>query len=169
MLKQYLITAAVAFTLGFGIATYWQSTLRELDTTKRDAGDAKATVQAHEKNAQLGGTINTIEATTVKEIRDATTETDRIGRDLAAGTISLRVNATCPQLPAAAAGTGIADGAGAGSTPAPGQHRETQSAPKLNRSAEPDYLALRQGIQRCRSKVTALQGILKEERTVGRN
>ncbi|MDX2094346.1 MAG: lysis system i-spanin subunit Rz [Alphaproteobacteria bacterium] len=167
MLARYLITAATAFLLGFGIAVYWQSTLRELDTAKRDAGDAKATVQAHEKNVRLGSTINSIEATSMKEIHNATNEADRIRHDLTAGAIRLQLNATCPELPAVATGARLPNGSGARFATAPRQHRETQSLAHLRRVAEPDYLALRQGIQRCHSKVTALQAILKEERDVG--
>ena len=169
MLTRYLIIGATAFVLGFGIATYWQSTLRDLDTATRDLGDAKAEVKAHEKNGELAGTINTIESTGVKENQHASDETDRIGRDLATGTVRLQLNASCPELPQAATRSSVANAAGAGSDPAPRQHREAQPAPQLNRAAEPDYLALREGIRRCRTKVTALQGILEEERNLGRD
>lgn len=168
MPKRYLIIAAVFFALGFALATYWQSILRGLDTATRDAGDAKAVAAAHEKNAELGAAIHEADSTSVKEIHDATLETERLNRDLATGAVRLQLNATCPELPQIAAGSGVIDGTRARPASVPGQHREAQPAPQLSRAAEPDYLALRQGIQKCRIKVTALQAILNEERGLGR-
>jgi hypothetical protein len=159
----------VCFSLGFGIGTYWQSTLRALDTEKRVAVDAQAVSAGHVAGAKLAEKTNAIETEALKEIAHANDETDGISRDLAAGTVSLHVNATCPTSSEVAAGTGMADGAGAGHDTAPRQDRVALAGqrPVLSRTAEPDYLALRKALKRCPAKVAALQAILSEERRVG--
>jgi hypothetical protein len=163
--KCAVIAATVGFLLGFGIATYWQSTLRAHDGTTRDLADSQVQVGAYQQTEQLGAAINTIESVAFKEYSHASDQNDLLFRDLATGTIGLYLNGSCgAEVTPAAAGVGMADGAGAGYSAAPGQHR----APRLDRAAEEDYRALRLGIQRCRAKVTALQDIVKEERRLGK-
>lgn len=164
MLKQSLIIALAGFAAGFLVGAYWQSTLRALDAVEVAAGDAKAHVEAWQRNAGLADTIHAIESNALKEASHASDDINRLSYDLAAGAVRLQLNAHCPGVPELTAGASMADGAGAGPASAPGPHRDAAAAPELSRAAEPAYLALRAGIQRCRTKVTALQGILEGER-----
>lgn len=72
-------------------------------------------------------------------------EIARLRAAVAAGSVRLRVNATCPGLPATAGDPGVDPG----------------PAPELGRAAVEDYFVLRDGINRQYEQLTACQSILR--------
>lgn len=85
------------------------------------------------------------------QLRKSQDETNSLRDRVSAGPVRLLVAAKCPaadlpQAPAAAAAPGVDDGARA----------------ELDPAARSDYFALREGVERCRVKVEALQGQLRE-------
>lgn len=169
MLGRYLIIAACAFVVGFGVATYWKSLDHALSVAERDISDAKQTIAVHKESAKMAVAIGVIEKTTLEGINHANDQSDAIRRDVAGGTVSLQLAGACPPVPAVASGAVLADGTRTRPAAASGQHRKARTVtdrPTLNPSVHPDYFALREGIARCRSKVTGLQAILTEERRV---
>ena len=110
------------------------------------ARSASAAVAAHQAIAR---TVAAVDLQAQQERTRAQTETDRIAAGVHAGTVRLRVAASCPPRPApgpnvpgAAAAPGVGDGAAA----------------ELDAAARPDYFALRAGIERCQSALAMMQG-----------
>lgn len=78
-------------------------------------------------------------------LREKDHEIARLRAAVAAGTVRLRVNATCPGVPTAAGDPGVDPG----------------PAPELGRAAVEDYFVLRDGINRQYEQLTACQSILR--------
>lgn len=86
-----------------------------------------------------------LDAKYTQELNDAQAEIDRLTDDLAAGRKRLRLNAVCEE--STTAGTGKPDAAG----------------PRLNDSAERDYLRLRERISTATTQILGLQEYIRTQ------
>ncbi len=106
--------------------------------------------QSREREQVLAAAIAQIDQEKTDEQAKFRTETETLRAAVAAGTARLRVAARCPaaNLPGAAAGSGLGDGA----------------APDLDADAGPAYFALRAGLDQQSRQLMACQSILAQER-----
>ena len=145
MFERYLLIVAV--TIGFLAGLYVDGLRCSVKETKRETAQAQVQIKAHEKGVALSHVFSSIETEFFKGLSHVKEENAALRNAVAAGATSLRVATSC-DLPAPTARVTISHGAGA----------------RLNPALEPDYYALREGIGRCRAKVTALQEIIRQER-----
>lgn len=89
--------------------------------------------------------VAAIDQAHTEALKEKDHEIARLRAAVAAGSVRLRVNATCPGLPAAAGDPGV----------------DTGPAPELGRAAVQDYFVLRDGINRQYEQLTACQSILR--------
>jgi prophage endopeptidase len=109
----------------------------------------RAAVAALETQQAVARTVAAVDHQAQQEMTRAQRETDRIAAGVHAGTVRLRVAASCPprptpgpDVPGAAATPGVGDGASA----------------ELDPAARPAYFALRAGFERCQAALAVMQG-----------
>jgi prophage endopeptidase len=124
-------------------AAHAQQLQRLAESARNAAAAAIATQQA------VARTVAAVDHHAQQEMTRARLETDRIAAGVHAGTVRLRVAASCPARPAP--GTDVP-----GAAPAPGVG--DAAAAELDPAARPDYFALRSGIERCQAALAMMQG-----------
>lgn len=87
-----------------------------------------------------------LDARYTRELHDAQRENDELRAAVVAGTVGLRVNASCPSVPDAPSTTGMDDGA----------------TPELTADAREAYHTLRAQLTADRSKLAGLQDYIRE-------
>ena len=140
---QIQVIGALAFAAGLVLVGWtakgWYEGDRELGALKGEIKTALADDKAHKDAiAELG-------AKYTQELNDAQAEIDRLTDDLAAGRKRLRLNAVCEDGATAAAGEPDA------------------AAPRLNDSAERDYLRLRERIGTATTQILGLQEFIRTQ------
>jgi prophage endopeptidase len=140
-----LIAVIVALIIGMWYTTSrvqsLNSDLKEVNrVAKQQQSDIDTMLLQRQQAAALDNKVT-------KELADARNEVDRLRIDIANGTKRLHINASCPRLPEAPTS---ASGSNAGS-------------PRLNNSAQRDYLTLRERISTATTMIAGLQDYIKTQ------
>lgn len=132
---------------GYAAWSYQEAAYKaEISDLLRDQAEALAL--AHQERQKLADKIANQDAAGIKRLQEANNENERLAAAVRAGNVRLRIAATCPAVPGAAAGAGMGDAA----------------VPELAPDARQDYHALREGIVLKESQLTTCQAILAAER-----
>ena len=143
-----LIAGLLAFAGGYKVADWrltGQYTAEKLDAAQ---GAAKALAAMTNERDILAGKLSAANDRHTDELRKAQNETNSLRDRLRAGSIGLRIAATCPESrlgPQAASGARVDSGTGA----------------ELGETARRAYFALRDGIDRASAQLAACQDELK--------
>ena len=134
------ILVIIMAALLFGV-TYYQGQVAKL---KHDVAEMSQVAKEHQATIDLMAARNKLSAELdikyAKELADAKSENDRLRADVESGSKRLRVNATCP-APNASATSSVDDA----------------TSPRLNDSAQRDYLNLRERIGTATKQIAGLQ------------
>lgn len=142
-----LTSALVAIIIAslFGLTYYHyrvQSLSRDVAELSKVAKQQQATLDQIEIQSQ---TVAAIDIKYTKELADAKSENERLRADIATGTKRLQLNATCTKpVPKTTAPASVDD----------------VTSPRLNESAERDYLTLRERIDIATSQINGLQAYI---------
>ena len=110
---------------------------------------ASATDEANRVQAEAAEKIASIDGIHIKELANAKNEIDRLNAAVSAGSVGLRVKATCgPSVQKATSGSGLGDAA----------------SPRLDDSAKRNYFVLRERIALITSQLKACQDIVVSDR-----
>lgn len=152
--------ALVASAAGGWVVNGWRLH-SEIDGIKRAHAEALAantasTMAAQKaldaKRDQLAQRIAVIDTEESQALKKANDETERLRRCIADGTCGLRVRAVCPKPAVVVSSAAPSSGMGA------------DTSARLDRTVEPDYFALRDGINTVQKQLSACQRILRGER-----
>ncbi len=138
------LTAAGGFATGYQVARWQQDgkDLKALQTARADM-----VLLTGERDA-LTRELSAANDAHLLKLKEAQHETASLRDRLLAGTVRLRVSATCPAAPTTAADSSVDTGAGA----------------ELDATARRAYLALRDGIDLAAGQLSACQGELRLRR-----
>lgn len=134
-----ILIIAGGLVIGTWLVRGYYEDSQELGVLKSDIETALADDKAHKE------AIAELDAKYTQELNDAQAEIDRLTDDLAAGRKRLRLNAVCEDR--TTAGPGEPDAA----------------APRLNDSAERDYLRLRERISTATAQILGLQEFIRTQ------
>ena len=142
------IAGLLAFAGGYKVAD-WRLTGRyTAEKLEAAQGAAKALAAMTDERDILAGKLSAANDKHTNELRKAQNETNSLRDRLRAGSIGLRIAATCPESrlgPQAASGARVDSGTGA----------------ELGETARRAYFALRDGIDRASAQLAACQDELK--------
>lgn len=145
-----LTAALVAVLIAslFGL-TYYHYRVQSLD---RDVAEITAIANQQKKDLQLieaqRQVVAAIDIKYTKELADAKSENERLRADVANGTKRLQLNATCQKPVSKTTGPASVDDV---------------TSPRLNESAQRDYLSLRERIETITKQLTGLQEYVREQ------
>lgn len=146
-IKTPLIVAAVAGSLafvgGFKVAA-WRADAEKLEVVKATQKALAALTNDRDKLADSLAAANDQHSAA---LRKAQNETNSIRDRLRAGTVGLRIAATCPDHPAPES--------------SPGSRVDSGGAAELNEPARQAYFALRDGIDRAAAQLAGCQAELR--------
>ncbi|EHM45253.1 lysis protein [Hafnia alvei] len=140
-----LIAVIIALLVGMWYTTSkMQSLSSELKAITQVANQQKADLENIQRQRVQAAELD-IKVT--QELANAKSEIERLRTDLGNGNKRLRIAASCPKLPEASATTGKPDATG----------------PRLNDSAERDYLSLVERIRQSETMINGLQSYIRTQ------
>lgn len=160
MPNPYVLLGALVGAIALAVTSFfygehvedlsWQAKWSEREMALAKS-HAKTTDEYREREQVLQGAIALMDKDYTAKLKEATYENASLRSAIDTGAKRLLVRARCPAapgLPQAAANPGVDHGAGA----------------ELDAAARPDYYALREGLTRVDSKLSACQSALSTER-----
>lgn len=140
-----LIAVIIALQVGMWYATsQMQSLNTQLKEITQVANQQKADLENIQRQRVQAAELD-IKVT--QELANAKSEIERLRTDLGNGTKRLRIAASCPKLPEATASSGKLDA----------------TSPRLNDSAERDYLSLIERIRTATAMINGLQEYINNQ------
>lgn len=144
-LTTALLSVVIALLVGMWYTTsQMQSLNSELKAITQVANQQKADLENIQRQRVQAAALD-IKVT--QELANAKSETERLRTDIGNGTKRLRIAASCPKLPEATATTGKPDA----------------TSPRLNDSAERDYLSLVERIRQSETMINGLQSYIRTQ------
>lgn len=144
-LTTALLSVIIALLVGMWYTTSQMQSLRVgLKEITQVANQQKADLENIQRQRVQAAELD-IKVT--QELANAKSEIERLRTDLGNGTKRLRIAASCPNLPEATVATGKPDAAG----------------PRLNDSAERDYLSLVERIRQSETMINGLQSYIRTQ------
>ena len=144
-LTTALLSVIIALLVGMWYTTsQMQSLSSELKEITQVANQQKADLENIQRQRVQAAELD-IKVT--QELANAKSEIERLRTDLGNGTKRLRIAASCPKLPEATATTGEPDA----------------TSPRLNDSAERDYLSLVERIRQSETMINGLQSYIRTQ------
>lgn len=144
-LTTALIAVIIALLVGMWYTTSQMQSLNiQLKEITQVANQQKADLENIQRQRVQAAELD-IKVT--QELANAKSEIERLRTDLGNGTKRLRIAASCPKLPEASATTGKPDATG----------------PRLNDSAERDYLSLVERIRQSETMINGLQSYIRTQ------
>lgn len=144
-LTTALIAVIIALLVGMWYTTnQMQSLNTQLKEITQVANQQKADLENIQRQRVQAAELD-IKVT--QELANAKSEIERLRTDLGNGTKRLRIAASCPKLPEATAATGKPDA----------------TSPRLNDSAERDYLSLVERIRQSETMINGLQSYIRTQ------
>lgn len=144
-LTTALIAVIIALLVGMWYTTsQMQSLNTQLKEITQVANQQKADLENIQRQRVQAAELD-IKVT--QELANAKSEIERLRTDLGNGTKRLRIAASCPKLPETTASSGEPDAAG----------------PRLNDSAERDYLSLVERIRQSETMINGLQSYIRTQ------
>lgn len=144
-LTTALLSVIIALLVGMWYTTsQMQSLNTQLKEITQVANQQKADLENIQRQRVQAAALD-IKVT--QELANAKSEIERLRTDLGNGTKRLRIAASCPKLPEAASATGKPDAA----------------SPRLNDSAERDYLSLVERIRQSETMINGLQSYIRTQ------
>ena len=144
-LTAVLLSVIIALQAGMWYATSQiQSLKSELKEITQVANQQKADLENIQRQRVQAAELD-IKVT--QELANAKSEIERLRTDLGNGTKRLRIAASCPKLPEATASSGKLDA----------------TSPRLNDSAERDYLSLIERIRTATAMINGLQEYINNQ------
>lgn len=140
-----LIAVIIALLVGMWYTTnHMQSLKTQLKEITQVANQQKADLENIQRQRVQAAALD-IKVT--QELANAKSEIERLRTDLGNGTKRLRIAASCPKLPEATASSGKPDA----------------TSPRLNDSAERDYLSLVERIRQSETMINGLQSYIRTQ------
>lgn len=140
-----LIAVIIALLVGMWYTTsQMQSLSSELKEITQVANQQKADLENIQRQRVQAAELD-IKVT--QELANAKSEIEHLRTDLGNGTKRLRIAASCPKLPEATASSGKPDA----------------TSPRLNDSAERDYLSLVERIRQSETMINGLQSYIRTQ------
>jgi len=140
-----LIAVIIALLVGMWYTTsQMQSLSSELKKITQVAAKQKADLESIQRQRVQAAELD-IKVT--QELANAKSEIERLRTGLSNGTKRLRIAASCPKLPEATASSGKPDA----------------TSPRLNDSAERDYLSLVERIRQSETMINGLQSYIRTQ------
>ncbi|MEG0421413.1 MAG: lysis protein [Hafnia sp.] len=140
-----LIAVIIALLVGMWYTTsQMQSLSSELKEITQVANQQKADLENIQRQRVQAAELD-IKVT--QELANAKSEIERLRADLSSGAKRLRIAASCPKLPETTVSTGKPDATG----------------PRLNDSAERDYLSLVERIRQSETMINGLQSYIRTQ------
>lgn len=144
-LTTALLSVIITLLVGMWYATsQMQSLTSELKEITQVANQQKADLENIQRQRVQAAELD-IKVT--QELANAKSEIERLRADLSNGTKRLRIAASCPKLPEATASSGEPDA----------------TSPRLNDSAERDYLSLVERIRQSETMINGLQSYIRTQ------
>ncbi|MDU7480379.1 MAG: lysis protein [Hafnia alvei] len=144
-LTTALLSVIIALLVGMWYTTSkMQSLSSELKEITQVANQQKADLEKIQWQRVQAAELD-IKVT--QELANAKSEIERLRTDLGNGTKRLRIAASCPKLPETTAATGKPDA----------------TSPRLNDSAERDYLSLVERIRQSETMINGLQSYIRNQ------
>lgn len=144
-LTTALLSVVIALLVGMWYTTsQMQSLNTQLKEINQVANQQKADLENIQRQRVQAAELD-IKVT--QELANAKSEIERLRTDIGNGTKWLRIAASCPKLPEATAATGKPDAA----------------SPRLNDSAERDYLSLVERIRTATAMINGLQDYINHQ------
>ncbi|MGC6230437.1 lysis protein [Hafnia paralvei] len=144
-LTTALLSVIIALLVGMRYTTsQMQSLSSKLKEITQVANKQKADLENIQRQRVQAAELD-IKVT--QELANAKSEIERLRTDLGNGTKRLRIAASCPKLPEATVATGKPDAA----------------SPRLNDSAERDYLSLVERIRQSETMINGLQSYIRTQ------
>ena len=144
-LTTALLSVIIALLVGMWYTTsQMQSLSSELKEITQVANQQKADLENIQRQRVQAAELD-IKVT--QELANAKSEIERLRTDLGNGTKRLRIAASCPKLPEATASSGKPDA----------------TSPRLNDSAERDYLSLVERIRQSETMINGLQSYIRTQ------
>ena len=144
-LTTALLSVIIALLVGMWYTTsQMQSLSSELKEITQVANQQKAELENIQRQRVQAAELD-IKVT--QELANAKSEIERLRTDLGNGTKRLRIAASCPKLPEATASSGKPDA----------------TSPRLNDSAERDYLSLVERIRQSETMINGLQSYIRTQ------
>lgn len=140
-----LIAVIIALLVGMWYTT---SQIQSLNTQLKEITQVANQQKADLENIQRQRVqAAELDIKVTQELANAKSEIERLRTDLGDGTKRLRIAASCPELPEATASSGRPDAA----------------SPRLNDSAERDYLSLVERIRTATAMINGLQSYIRNQ------
>lgn len=140
-----LIAVIIALLVGMWYTT---SQMRSLSSELKEITQVAAQQKADLENTQRQRVqAAALDIKVTQELANAKSEIERLRADLSNGTKRLRISASCPKLPEATASSGKLDA----------------TSPRLNDSAERDYLSLVERIRTATAMINGLQEYINHQ------
>lgn len=144
-LTTALLSVIIALLVGMWYTTsQMQSLSSELKEITQVANQQKADLENIQRQRVQAAALD-IKVT--QELANAKSEIERLRTGLSSGTKRLHIAASCPKLPQTTAATGKPDATG----------------PRLNDSAERDYLSLVERIRQSETMINGLQSYIRTQ------
>lgn len=144
-LTTALLSVIIALLVGMWYTTSQMQSLKsELKEITQVANQQKADLENIQRQRVQAAELD-IKVT--QELANAKSEIERLRADLSNGTKRLRIAASCPKLPEATASSGKPDA----------------TSPRLNDSAERDYLSLVERIRTATAMINGLQEYINHQ------
>ncbi|MEG1654684.1 MAG: lysis protein [Hafnia sp.] len=144
-LTTALLSVIIALLVGMWYTT---SQMQSLNTQLKEITQVANQQKADLENIQRQRVqIAALDIKVTQELANAKSEVERLRTDLGNGTKRLRIAASCPKLPEATASSGKPDA----------------TSPRLNDSAERDYLSLVERIRQSETMINGLQEYIKHQ------
>lgn len=146
-LTTALLSVIIALLVGMWYTTsQMQSLSSELKEITQLAAKQKADLEnIHRQRVQAAE----LDIKVTQELANAKSEIERLRTDLGSGTKRLRIAASCPKLPEATAATATG--------------KPDATSPRLNDSAERDYLSLVERIRQSETMINGLQSYIRTQ------
>lgn len=144
-LTTALLSVIIALLVGMW---YMTSQMQSLNTQLKEITQVANQQKADLENIQQQRVqAAELDIKVTQELANAKSEIERLRTDLGNGTKRLRIAASCPKLPEATVATGKPDATG----------------PRLNDSAERDYLSLVERIRQSETMINGLQSYIRTQ------
>lgn len=144
-LTTALLSAIIALLVGMWYTT---SQMQSLNTQLKEITQVAEQQKADLENIQRQRVqAAALDIKVTQELANAKSEIERLRTDLGNGTKRLRISGSCPKLPEATASSGKPDA----------------TSPRLNDSAERDYLSLVERIRQSETMINGLQSYIRTQ------
>lgn len=144
-LTTALLSVIIALLVGMWYTT---SQMQSLNTQLKEITQVAEQQKADLENIQRQRVqAAALDIKVTQELANAKSEIERLRTDLSSGAKRLHISASCPKLPEATAATG----------------RPDATSPRLNDSAERDYLSLVERIRQSETMINGLQSYIRTQ------